>query len=87
MMAKMVDKKITDMVALLEELQDDMSVPRNVKDKLHFCSAALQDDTDVSLKVDKVRHALDAISDDSNLQSYTRTQIWNVVSMLEKAQD
>jgi transcriptional regulator NrdR family protein len=28
-------------------------------------------------------HELDEIADDTNLQAYTRTQIWNVVSILE----
>lgn len=84
MMTKMVSEKIADMISLLEELQEDSTVPRNVKDKLQFCSAALQDDSEVSLKIDKVRHALEAVSDDSNLQSYARTQIWNIASLLEK---
>ncbi len=84
MMTRMVNQKIADMISLLQELQEDSTVPRNVKDKLQFCSAALQDGTEVSLKVDKVRHALETISEDSNLQSYARTQVWNISSMLEK---
>ncbi len=84
MMTKILSQKIADMISLLEEIQDDSTVPRNVKDKLYICSSALQDDTEVSLKVDKVRHALEAVSEDSNLQSYTRMQIWNISSMLEK---
>ena len=36
------------------------------------------------MRVDKVRHALEEISEDSNLQPYTRTQIWNIASTLEK---
>ncbi len=84
MMTKMLSQKIADMINLLEELQDDSTVPRNVKDKLQICSSALQDNIEVSLKVDKARHALEAISGDSNLQSYTRTQIWNISSMLER---
>ncbi len=84
MMTKMFSQKIVDMISLLEEIQDDSTVPRNVKDKLQLCSSALQDDIEISLKVDKVRHALEAVSEDSNLQSYTRMQIWNISSMLEK---
>ena len=84
MMTKMLNQKIVDMISLLEEIQDDSTVPRNVKDKLQLCSSALQDDIEISLKVDRARHALEAVSEDSNLQSYTRTQIWNISSMLEK---
>lgn len=84
MMTKMVNKKISDMIELLEELQADSTVPRNVKNKLDFCANALQEDTEVSLKVDKVKQALEQISDDTNLESYTRTQLWNLASLLEK---
>ncbi|MBS3132623.1 UPF0147 family protein [Candidatus Woesearchaeota archaeon] len=84
MMTKMVSKKISDMIGLLEELQNDSAVPRNVKDRLVFCTNALQEDTEVSLKVDKVKQALEQISEDSNLEAYTRTQLWNLASLLEK---
>jgi len=84
MIAKMDDKKIADMISVMGELKEDLSVPRNVKEQLSFCTNALQEDIEMSLRVDKVRHALEQISEDSNLQPYTRTQIWNITSMLEK---
>ena len=84
MMTKVVNEKIADMVNLISELQEDSTVPRNVKDKLVFCASALQEDAEVSLRIDKARHALEEISDDSNLQPYTRTQLWNIASLLEK---
>ena len=84
MIAKVENEKITDMVNLIAELQNDASVPRNVKNKLESCADALQDDTEISMRIDKARHAIDELSEDSNLQSYTRTQIWNIASLLEK---
>ena len=84
MITKVVSKKIEGMIELMMELREDSSVPRNVRDKLEFCSNALQEKCEVSMRVDKVRHALEEISEDSNLQPYTRTQIWNIASTLEK---
>ena len=84
MIAKMENKKITNMVNLITELQNDTSVPRNVKNKLESCANALQDDVEISMRVDKARHAIEELSEDSNLQAYTRTQIWNIASLLEK---
>ena len=72
------------MIELLEELQADATVPRNVKNKLDFCANALQEDIEVSLKVDKVKQVLEQISEDTNLEAYTRTQLWNLASLLEK---
>lgn len=80
----MVNEKIESMIELMSELQEDSSVPRNVKDKLQFCSNALQEKCEISMRVDKVRHALEDISEDINLQPYTRTQIWNIASTLER---
>jgi len=84
MITKMADKKISNIIGLLVELQEDSAVPRNVKSRLQFCSNVLQEDSEVSLRIDKVRLALEDISEDSNLQSYTRTQLWNIASILEK---
>lgn len=83
MMTKMVNEKIADMLVLLEELREDSTIPRNVKEELEFCTNCLQENSEISLRIDKVRHALEGICDDSNLQAYTRTQLWNISSMLE----
>lgn len=84
MMAKMENKKIANMVNLITELQNDNSVPRNVRNKLESCANVLQGNVEISMRVDKARHAIEEISEDSNLQAYTRTQIWNIASLLEK---
>jgi uncharacterized protein (UPF0147 family) len=84
MMTKIVNTKISSMLELLDELQADSTVPRNIKNKLEFCASALQEDIEVSLKVDKVKQALEQLSEDCNLESYTRTQLWNLASLLEK---
>ncbi|MBI2664266.1 UPF0147 family protein [Candidatus Woesearchaeota archaeon] len=84
MMTKIVSEQITSMLGVLEELQSDNAIPRNVKDKLTFCSSALQEECEISIRVDKVRHALEEISDDTNLEPYARTQLWSIASILEK---
>lgn len=84
MLTRTVDQKIADMIELITELQDDSTVPRNVKDKLVLCLDCLQEGCEMSLRIDKVRGVLEEVSEDANLQSYTRTQIWNITSMLER---
>ena len=74
-------QQITD---ALKELRDDATVPRNVKLKLQNTITILEKQVDVSLRVDRAHQELDEIADDVNLQPYTRTQIWSIVSMLEK---
>jgi uncharacterized protein (UPF0147 family) len=67
----------------LEELGQDTAVPKNVKIKLKEIISILQGESEESIKIDKVMHIFESFSDDSNIDSFTRTQLWNVVSMLE----
>jgi uncharacterized protein (UPF0147 family) len=80
----MPDKDIKPIIEILEELKTDISVPRNVKEKIDNTIVALKENNDIKLRINKALHELDDIADDTNLQPYTRTQIWNVVSLLEK---
>jgi len=79
----MIDEKIKGVIAALESLKEDASVPRNVKVRIDNTISVLSEDAETSLKVNKALCEVEQIADDTNLQPYTRTQIWNVVSMLE----
>ncbi len=76
--------QITGILGALSELEQDSTVPRNIKDRIQKTMSTLQGDGELSMKIDKALQELDEIADDINLQPYTRTQIWNIVSMLEK---
>lgn len=67
----------------LLEVSNDNTIPKNVREKINNIIQSLKQDDELSLKIDRALHELEAISEDSNLQSYTRTQVWNIVSMLE----
>ena len=68
----------------LNEIKEDATAPRNVRTKIESVVNTLKEDTELSIKVNKALSELDQIANDVNLQAYTRTQIWNVMSMLEK---
>ena len=74
----------SEVTGMLEELKDDAAVPKNVKIKIDSIMGVLNGDSDTSIKLNKALHELDEIANDANLQSYARTQIWNIVSVLEK---
>ena len=71
-------------VKTLNEVQEDVTVPRNVRTQIQNIISTLKADIELSIKVNKALNELDEISNDINLQSYTRTQIWNAISTLEK---
>ena len=69
---------------LLDEINGDRSVPRNIRLSVQSAKDNLNDiDQDMEIRISNAISILDAISNDPNLPIYTRTQIWNVVSMLE----
>ena len=76
-------KQIQEIINALSELLDDSTVPKNIKTKVENTIKALKDN-DVSMGVDKALQELDEIADDTNIQPYTRTQVWAIVSVLEK---
>jgi len=78
------EEAVVSVTETLAELLEDSTVPRNVKSKIESIISALKENEEASLRINKALNALDEIADDTNLQSYTRTQIWNIVSILEK---
>ena len=54
------------------------------KNKINLTISTLEESNEISIKVNKALHELEEVADDPNLETYTRTQMWNVVSLLEK---
>ncbi len=77
-------EQIPSVLELLNDLNEDSTVPKNVKSKLQNVILILKNDEEPSVRANKALQELDEINEDSNLQQYIRTQIWNVVSVLSK---
>ena len=71
-------------IGSLNEIHEDVTVPRNVRSKIESVTTCLKEGTELSIRVSKALNELDEVATDINLQAYTRTQIWNVMSLLEK---
>ena len=79
-----MDERVVNIISALEELQVDTTIPRNVKTKIEIIVKALKnEEEEFIIRKDKALNELDEISEDTNIQSYTRTQVWNIVSALE----
>ena len=75
---------VTEVVQLLNQIEEDLAVPRNVRSRIYSMKIMFEKDNgDIRLKIDKSLQELDEISDDPNIPSFIRTQIWNIVSLLE----
>lgn len=69
---------------LLDEINADRSVPRNIRNMIVEAKNYLNDQKqEMPIRINSVISILDDVSSDPNVPVYTRTQIWNIVSLLE----
>jgi len=76
-------EQLLQAIDLLMQISEDRTVPRNIRDNAKKAKEFLETEEDLTVKVDKAIQILDELSDDPNLPTYTRTQIWSIVSLLE----
>lgn len=74
-----IENALTD----LTSIEQDLAVPKSIRNRVKIAISALGEaNSPVEMKIDKALQELDEISDDPNIPSFTRTQIWNIVSIL-----
>ncbi|MBI2075945.1 MAG: UPF0147 family protein [Candidatus Aenigmarchaeota archaeon] len=77
-----MDMKIIN--GLLDEINTDRTVPKNIRTVIQQVKADLNNEKqDAAVSINSAVSLLDEVSNDPNIPIYTRTQIWNIVSMLE----
>ena len=75
---------MTEINKLLDEINEDRTVPRNIRNLLVEAKKHLNNDKeDIAVRLNSAISILDEVSNDPNIPTYTRTQIWNIVSLLE----
>ena len=76
-----------NVIPLIEQVVNDRTVPRNIRTKCEDSIKMLRDeDRDIAIRISTVISNMDEISNDPNIPMYTRTQVWNIVSILESLQ-
>ena len=76
--------KYEEILVLLETIINDRTVPKNIRKAAEDSKASLQGTDADEVKISTAISILDEITNDPNMPMYTRTQIWNAVSMLEQ---
>ena len=78
-------ENLNELIEMITELTKDSSVPRNVKDKLKSINSILTDESrEKNISINEAKDILAEISEDQNIQTFSRTQLWNISSMLEE---
>ena len=78
------EQQINTIEPVLSDLKGDIRVPKNVRMKVERVLKILKEKSEMPIKASKALNELEEIADDVNLESYTRTQIWNIISILAK---
>jgi hypothetical protein len=73
-----------EIIVLLDQIMNDRTVPKNIRKAAEDSKAVLQGIDTSEMKISTAISILDEITNDPNMPMYTRTQIWNAVSMLEQ---
>ena len=76
---------LNEAIELIDEICEEHGMPRNVKEVLNEVKPILQDNSrDVQIILDTAKQKISDLSEDPNLQTFSRTQIWNLASALEE---
>jgi uncharacterized protein (UPF0147 family) len=78
-------KDLGPIIKLFTVILEDRTVPRNIRAAVEEAKKELTERSENSwdIRLSSAISTLDDIINDPNMPMYTRTQIWNVVSMLE----
>lgn len=81
---RVVYMEIGTIISLLNEINADRTVPKNIRSSVEQVKTDLTNENlDMAVRINSAISILDEVSNDPNIPIYTRTQIWNIVSMLE----
>lgn len=77
-------EELADISVMLDEIANDKSVPRNVRNAVINAKTDLANEKlDIEIRISSAISILDEVANDINLPPYSRTHVWNIVSRLE----
>lgn len=80
-------EKMKEMLGLITEVIEDSSVPKNIRKALTDARERLLSDDELTVKVSAAVYLLESVSEDVNMPSHTRMQIWSIMSGLESLKE
>ena len=78
------ENKLGEIITALELIEKDQAIPKNVREGVKNSMQVLREDNiKTAVKINRSLQELEELSDNPNIPVYTRTQLWNIVSLLE----
>lgn len=77
--------KIVEIAEMLDDLVSDNSIPKNIRKALNEAKDRLRSEDEDMVKVSAAIYLIESVSDDINMPSHARTQIWAIMGELESS--
>ncbi len=82
------EERIKQAIAVLEQVSEDTTTPRNIRRAAKDSITALQTtEYTAAVKAANAISLMDEILQDPNMPQYTRVKLWNVMSVIEAIKD
>jgi uncharacterized protein (UPF0147 family) len=78
-----VEKEIREIHDMMEGLLADTTIPKNVRKAISDAKMRLEGEEDLTVKVSAAIYLIESISDDINMPSHARAQVWALMGALE----
>lgn len=70
-------------VELMDAVIEDVAVPRNIRKAVEEAKQKVLSKEKKSIAITSALYVLNDVSNDINMPSHTRTEIWSIISSLE----
>lgn len=74
---------LEDISDMIDGLVNDTSIPKNIRRALTEAKGRIDSDEEKSVKISAAIYLIESITEDINMPSHARTQIWAIMSALE----
>ncbi|HLC36201.1 MAG TPA: UPF0147 family protein [archaeon] len=75
-----------NIIEMMDSVMSDTSVPRNIRKAVEEAKKKIEKELS-STSISSAMYLLDDISNDINMPSHTRTEIWGIISELESIKE
>ncbi|MEF8874203.1 MAG: UPF0147 family protein [Candidatus Thermoplasmatota archaeon] len=83
-----VDEELERVCEKMDNIMEDDSIPRNIREGAEECSEMLLESNDeLDVRIASSIFKLEELADDPNIPLHGRTLIWNVISELESIKE
>jgi len=86
-MAVSIDERLRQIGILMDAVIDDTSVPRNIRKIVSDAKTRILSKGELDVSIANAIYMLGEISNDINMPFHARTDLWNVISELEKLKE